>query len=161
MNCTSIYSMLIVDPEMKWSPNTSLSHFFPNPSPHCSMSVIFFQSLLAFIFVSSSSSTYGYSTSNYSTPFWPLLSPLFHILPLQFLQPFLSICDSSSPHYSPSYRYNSSNHSCPLLTLLLSIFSYNFGITSFTHISSIQFMSCLQKRWLLFFFLLMDFLYYF
>ncbi len=118
-------------------------------------------------------------------PFWFFFSPLFHILPLQFLKFFLSLFNSPSPHllfyltllllffqlftslfwlffwphYSTHYRYNSSNHSSPFFFLFL--FFYKFTITFSTPLSlslPLPFSPCsaYQKIWLLFFFLLRD-----
>jgi hypothetical protein len=101
--------------------------------PICAMSVIFFQSLLSHPIIT--------LLPTIPFPFWFFFSPLFHILPLQFLKFFLSLFNSPSPHllfyltllllffqlfislfwlffwphYSTHYRYNSSNHSSPCL----------------------------------------------
>ncbi len=138
---------------------TTSAIFFPNPSPHCTALAIFFQSLHLFYFFGSSiSSPYIFSSSNHSSPLFTfLLSIIPHLivtipptLPLPFwlfffspssflshlsvFQPFPSSFGSSSPHF---------------------FFLSKFFITSYTHLSFIRFIFCLQKRWFFFFFLLL------
>ena len=142
MNCTSIYSMLIVDPEMKSSPNTSLSHFFPIPplpslfhvshlfpiSSRIYFCLFFFLNLRLLYF----------------QLFHSLLAPLVPIIPhlTITIPPIIPLnLWLFFSHYSPSYRYNSSNHSCPLLTLILSIFFPIILVLRPLHIS-LQFSSC-------------------
>jgi hypothetical protein len=88
--------------------------------------------------------------STISLNFWLFLSPLFYILLLQFLQlfffffllffsppSFLShLTVTFLPIIFPPSFYCSSPH----------LFSYKFGITSSTPLSSIQSMFCLKKK---------------
>ena len=113
--------------------------FFPNPSPHCVTSIIFFQSFPSFIFClfffqlfsslfgSSShySILYRYISSNLSSPFLTLLFPIF--FPVNLILLPLNISLLFSPCSSKKKK---------VITILLSFNRFFFFLNYFLQLCS-------------------------